>query len=320
MIKSLTTILIVGDSRIERNRIAALLTEKFQGRVLFATNGGEALTALEKRSSDVDLMLSDLQMPVMDGIELMMKVRGRYPSLPVIVMTSQGSEEIAMRALQCGASGYVPKRRLKQDLIGTVQRVLNANRKSRAHAKIFQSMTDRRFTIELDNERKKLPAVIGYLQDAAAQFGLYDECNRARLGIALEEALLNGLIHGNLEVSSELRHADDEAFNRLIRERQNTEPYHSRKLRITCDISRERVVFRIRDEGPGFDVSSIPDPTDADNLLKPSGRGLLMMKNFMDLVEYNKTGNEVTMALFVRTPKPEPGNSHSRNEASALMA
>ena len=83
--------------------------------------------------------------------------------MPVILMTGKGSEEIAMRALQCGASGYVPKRRLSHDLIGTVERVLSANRKSRAHAQIYQSMTERRFTIELGNDRSKLPPVIGYL-------------------------------------------------------------------------------------------------------------------------------------------------------------
>jgi anti-sigma regulatory factor (Ser/Thr protein kinase) len=53
--------------------------------------------------------------------------------------------------------------------------------------------------------------------------------------------------------------------------------------------------FVIQDEGPGFDPASLPDPTDPENLDKVSGRGLLLMRTFMDEVSYNDRGNQVTM-------------------------
>ena len=53
--------------------------------------------------------------------------------------------------------------------------------------------------------------------------------------------------------------------------------------------------FIIRDEGPGFDPSKLPDPTDARNLGKPSGRGLLLIRTFMDEVGYNPSGNEIRL-------------------------
>ena len=53
--------------------------------------------------------------------------------------------------------------------------------------------------------------------------------------------------------------------------------------------------FFVRDEGPGFDPNKLPDPTDPANLEKVSGRGLLLMKTFMDEVTFNATGNQVTM-------------------------
>ena len=68
-------------------------------------------------------------------------------------------------------------------------------------------------------------------------------------------------------------------------------------------ISRATGTFTVRDEGPGFDPSKLPDPTDPANLEKISGRGLLLMRTFMDEVRFNATGNEVTM---VKTnPSPE---------------
>jgi anti-sigma regulatory factor (Ser/Thr protein kinase) len=51
----------------------------------------------------------------------------------------------------------------------------------------------------------------------------------------------------------------------------------------------------IADEGPGFDVTAVPDPTDPENLLKPSGRGLLLIRSFMDEVYHNARGNSITM-------------------------
>ena len=54
-------------------------------------------------------------------------------------------------------------------------------------------------------------------------------------------------------------------------------------------------MFTIRDEGPGFNPSALPDPTDPVNVGKISGRGLLLMRTFMDAVNYNEAGNELTI-------------------------
>jgi anti-sigma regulatory factor (Ser/Thr protein kinase) len=63
----------------------------------------------------------------------------------------------------------------------------------------------------------------------------------------------------------------------------------------TC-IGREEILFVVSDEGPGFRSSQLPDPEDPANLERVGGRGLLLMRAFMDHVEHNPTGNQVTMA------------------------
>jgi anti-sigma regulatory factor (Ser/Thr protein kinase) len=60
-------------------------------------------------------------------------------------------------------------------------------------------------------------------------------------------------------------------------------------------ITPTQAIYTIRDDGPGFDPSSLPDPTDPANLDRPCGRGLLLMRTFMDNVIYNDRGNEVTL-------------------------
>ena len=54
-------------------------------------------------------------------------------------------------------------------------------------------------------------------------------------------------------------------------------------------------MFVVRDEGHGFDAGNLPDPTDPHNIELASGRGVLLMRSFMDEVMFNETGNEVTM-------------------------
>jgi anti-sigma regulatory factor (Ser/Thr protein kinase) len=108
-------------------------------------------------------------------------------------------------------------------------------------------------------------------------------------------ALLNGLYHGNLELSSELRQDDGDGYQRAAEERRNKTPYAERRLHVHVKMDATAAVFVIRDEGPGFDVSTIPDPTDPENFTKPSGRGLLLIRTFMDEVKHNATGHEITL-------------------------
>jgi anti-sigma regulatory factor (Ser/Thr protein kinase) len=66
-------------------------------------------------------------------------------------------------------------------------------------------------------------------------------------------------------------------------------------VHVTERITDKAVVYVVRDEGNGFDVSSVPDPTNSQNLLRASGRGLMLIRTFMDEVLFNDTGNEIIM-------------------------
>ncbi len=70
---------------------------------------------------------------------------------------------------------------------------------------------------------------------------------------------------------------------------------------MSATLTRDSATFVIRDEGNGFDPATLPDPTDPANLGKVSGRGLLLIQTFMDRVEHNAKGNQITMIKY-RTP------------------
>jgi anti-sigma regulatory factor (Ser/Thr protein kinase) len=119
--------------------------------------------------------------------------------------------------------------------------------------------------------------------------------------IALEEALTNAAIHGNLEISSEWRNDSTSRYYELLEVRQKQPPYCDRRVHFEAHLTHEGVQFVIRDEGPGFDVGAVANPLDPANLERPHGRGLLLMRCCMDSVIHSRKGNQVTM--FKRLPQ-----------------
>ena len=68
-----------------------------------------------------------------------------------------------------------------------------------------------------------------------------------------------------------------------------------RRVTITSRVTPDQVRYTVCDQGPGFDPSLLPDPLDPENLLRAHGRGLMLIRSFMDEVAHNESGNEITM-------------------------
>lgn len=160
---------------------------------------------------------------------------------------------------------------------------------------IFSSQIIQELRLSVPSNRRMIYPVVSMLQEFCSRLGLLSEREQMRAGVALEEALNNAVVHGNLEVSSKLRELDDGSYEKLIALRLGKSPYQERVVDVTARYSDAQVEFIIRDEGPGFDVSSIPDPTQADFVSRPHGRGLLLMRSFMDEIKHNETGNQITL-------------------------
>jgi serine/threonine-protein kinase RsbW len=98
----------------------------------------------------------------------------------------------------------------------------------------------------------------------------YTEAERWAIRLALEEGLSNAFRHGN-----------------------KNDPHKT--VRFECTLNGKEARFEIQDEGPGFDPSSVPDPTDDANIEIPSGRGIMLIRAYMSEVEYHPPGNHLVM-------------------------
>jgi len=289
----MATVLVVDDAAVDRKLVGGLLSKGNNLQVQFATNGEDALAQLAINPPDV--VVTDLVMPGMSGLELVTQIADRSPSIPVILMTGKGSEEVAVQALKAGAASYVPKGALHQLLLSTVQDVLHMVDERSSHAKLMDCLKRGKFQFALGSDANLIPSLVSHVQSLVTNVGLCDDASVIRVCIALEEALRNAIFHGNLELTSEQREGDQEVYQKLVEHRTKNPPYAGRRLLVTIEVSATEGQFIIQDQGPGFDPSKLPDPTDPENLEKVSGRGLLLMRTFMDEVNFNATGNQVTM-------------------------
>jgi len=123
--------------------------------------------------------------------------------------------------------------------------------------------------LELPSDLTLMNSVLEYLLDRVAKLGLI-QIEQSNLFVALDEAFVNAVKHGNRNDTSKL-------------------------LRVTAELSAHEAIFTVEDEGDGFDVREIPDPRDPANLFKSSGRGVLLIYNIMDEVEYSERGTRLKM-------------------------
>jgi CheY-like chemotaxis protein/anti-sigma regulatory factor (Ser/Thr protein kinase) len=296
--------LVVDDIATDRRLACAVIEKNLGWRTREAADGCEALAALADEVPSV--VVTDLRMPDCDGLTLVENIRQSHPSVPVVLMTAWGSEKIALQALQRGAASYVPKAEIAAELADSLANVVSAALATHNRRRLLGCLTRVELDFVLENDPALIPVLVSHLQDQLTHLRLCDQNGLIRVGVALEEALLNGMYHGNLEVGTQLKQEDEQAFHRLIEERRRQPPYRDRRLTVQARLAPDRAEFSVQDEGPGFDPAGLPDPTDPANLESVGGRGLLLIRTFMDEVRFNAAGNRIAFVKR-RAPRPAPG-------------
>ena len=142
-----------------------------------------------------------------------------------------------------------------------------------------QKAVREKIDLELPSDLTLMNAVLEYLLDRVAKLGLI-KVEQSNLYVALDEAFVNAVKHGNRNDPRKL-------------------------LRVTAELSAHEAIFTVEDEGEGFDVNEIPDPCDPANLFKSNGRGVLLIYNIMDEVEYSERGTRLKM---VKRPENAPAS------------
>lgn len=289
--------LIVDDSAVERAMLRGLLKQHWpKCEILEAADGEQGLNAVEEGMPD--LVLTDVCMPNSGGLDLLAKLREKQSTVPVVVISGMGNEAIAVAALQAGAATYVPKQCLPQLLAETVTMVTDLAATYRNRRRIIGCLSSMDLHFELNNDCSLIGPLVRYLEDHIGSLRLCDEHELVRIGVALHESLSNAINHGNLELNSDLRQEDEGIYYEMAETRKLMWPYCDRKVQVFASLNAERIKFVIRDQGHGFNYRKVLDPTAEENIERIGGRGLLLIRSFMDEVSHNRRGNEITLVKY----------------------
>jgi len=185
------------------------------------------------------------------------------------------AEPVIVKAFKMVAANYLRLPYNKDELREIVEQTLSYKLRYVDDPNLL-SHTHEKIEFELPSDLALMNGVLQYLLERVAKLGVIAP-EKSNLFIALDEAFVNAVKHGNKNDPTKL-------------------------VRVGAELSPKEACFTIEDEGEGFDVQTIPDPRDPANLFKSSGRGVLLIYNIMDEVEYNAQGNRVKM---VKRPEPE---------------
>ena len=273
-------LLIVDDDPSIHELIAAMLAGT-NWQTNSVSGGAEALTSLENNSYDI--LLVDILMPGMDGLELLAKIRARHPDTPVVMMTVKNTPDHVLGSLRREAAAYISKPFSRETLFATLQNALSDS----VRGDDIKILSDKPHWISLQL-RCRLATADRLTQFVRELPSDLEPDQREQIAMAFRELLMNAVEHGG--------HLDPDK---------------------TVDLSYIRtartIVYYIRDPGEGFSMNTLAHAAIANTAeepfrhvelrrqmgIRPGGFGLLMTKSFADELIYSAKGNEVILIKYL---------------------
>ncbi|HYJ48028.1 MAG TPA: ATP-binding protein, partial [Pyrinomonadaceae bacterium] len=258
-------ILIVDNNDELRSMLEQVLREL--GHEVVAT-GDRELALARDDLDEFDLIISDLTEDEHSGMQLLGEIKRKRLMVPVVVSSDEAQQPGVVKAFKMGAANFLRLPYNKEELRTIVEKTLSYKLRFVDDLKVLPYVREK-IDFELPSDLTLMNGVLQYLIERVSKLGIIKP-ERSNLFVALDEAFVNAVKHGNCNDPRKL-------------------------VRITAELSSKEARFTVEDEGQGFNVQAIPDPRDPTNLFKTSGRGVLLIYNIMDEVQYNERGNRLTM-------------------------
>ena len=183
-----------------------------------------------------------------------------------------------IKAFKLCVSNYGREDFSEEELKKFVETTLDYKAKFVDQKEIVQNWREK-IEFEIPSVMSLMHTILDYLIKRVEKNGVVSSAD-SNLFIALDEAFVNAVKHGNKFDATKC-------------------------VRISAEVSSKEARFTVEDEGEGFNIAEIPDPTNTENLFKTSGRGVLIIHNVMDEVHYNERGNRVEMIKKSQVQSPE---------------
>lgn len=290
-------ILLAEDSPTHTALMRSILSEDGH-EVRCVADGKCALSELQ--DSLPDLVVTDLRMPEVNGVELVSTIADSFPQLPTIVVTARGSESLAVDALAEGAANFVPKNSLHNLLRRVVQQTI-------VLAAIDQSITpnlqkDGRFewSVSMPCHPEGIFSLGSLVLQTLASAGYLNPTHRIRVSTAIISGLFNAICFGNLQIPD-----SEDIVARLLsgdatgladlRQRASEPAYRNLAVTLRISISQADTRISINHSGKGRATRMTPAPGTPESFELEQCRGLMLMSSFADELILRGDATEVVL-------------------------
>jgi anti-sigma regulatory factor (Ser/Thr protein kinase) len=164
---------------------------------------------------------------------------------------------------------------------------------------LADAVVGEQYQLRIPTQLEWIEPTVDYLTNRAAQGGVVEEKRAGRLMLALHEALTNSVVHGNLEIGSDLKERGDQAFLQALAARCADPHYSGRHVDIRVVYDGLCTHWVLTDQGQGFDVAAALQRLDGEggHEDRPSGRGLVMIRAFVDEVRWEQGGRRIILTM-----------------------
>lgn len=272
-------ILIVDENRGTRLLIKTLLSRETETECLIAESADQAFEILEKEEYDIDIVITEIFLKGVSGLDLLTHIKKSKPEISVIMITANPNEMLMLRSLKKGASDFLQKPFDKETFLLSVRAEIGLRGHERRSVTRTEIESDIKNWVEITSssefhqvERLRRFVAVLYETDLSEE-----EKNRVRF--VIDELCRNAVEWGN------------SANENLM-------------VKLSYCLFDDKIVFKIEDQGSGFNLNSLPDPTENPMEFQKKrklmgkrvgGYGIYLSRKIMDEILYNEKGNIVIM-------------------------
>jgi serine phosphatase RsbU (regulator of sigma subunit)/ActR/RegA family two-component response regulator len=261
--------------------------------IILADSGNEGIEKFREFSPDI--VISDIRLPDKSGNIVVKEIKEMDKDVPIIVITGYSDHDLILSAMQNGAVELLKKPFKPKDLKYLVSKIETLFKKIRVKLSAACLQWEKRH-LKIINDINIIPSVTDFIFSHVDY--IFKEVSFMKIG--LQEILINAIEHGNLNISykEKQRLLAADQYNRILREKAALPENADKYVDVKVFSTPEYLKIIVEDMGPGFDLSSIPDPENPENFLNENGKGIMMTMNAFDEVTYNDTGNQVTLVKY----------------------
>lgn len=296
----LPNLLIIDPEANYRNQMEEILTEKID--ITYVSNIKDAIEKCWERN--YQLIMVETELPNNeDAFEFIEKVRIKMPESMFIVLTKDAKMANAVEAFQSGAIDFIAKPVNVKDILSILTKFQSLTSYSRMSYDVQGMVVEEKRSFVLPTDFYLINLFLDDLMKMIQNFPDFNKSESRGIRFSLYEMIVNAMEHGNLEISYEEKKNLLEEFidyYEYLESKAKEPAYRNRKVWFSYHFTENKIVFVITDEGPGFDVSKVPSPKDAQNINNLNGRGILITKINMNEVMYNEKGNSVTLVKYLK--------------------